>query len=440
MNAQSTACRPLLERHLRIAFITQPWDQIMPSRGGCDGSIAILTQEMARRLADRGHHVCVYGAGQRFDPRERIEHAEGLEFRTLPAVRLELKLFNIYQQAADKLTGGRQANRPRYASRFYLAAYGGQLARAIKRSRYDIVHVHNLFQLIPAIRANNPSVRIVLHMHCEWLSQIASEVIADYLRHADMVIGVSDHITEKVRARFPAQAQRCKTLYNGVDVEAFSARAGLRRDNGDKRLLFVGRVSPEKGVHLLIDAFARVHRACPGAVLDIVGPPAQVAFNFLVGLDESEHVAKLASFYAPGKPTYFEQVKARTPPELIGKVNFLGRIPYPQIAARYRTADVFVNASYSEAFSLPAVEAMAHGLPVVAARVGGVKEIVLHDRTGVLFDVGDTGMLAEGIVRLLSDGALRKSMGEAGRRRIAQSFSWEHTVEQLETRYREMLQ
>lgn len=440
MNGQATACKLPLERNFRIAFITQPWDQIMPSRGGCDGSIAILTQEMARRLAGRGHHVCVYGAGQRFDPRERIEHAEGLEFRTLPAVRLELKLFNIYQVAADKLAGPRQANRPRYASRFYLAAYGRQLARAIKEAGYDIVHVHNLFQLIPAIRASNPSVKIVLHMHCEWLSQIAPDVIANYLTDADMVIGVSDHITDKVRARFPAQARRCRTLHNGVDVEAFTARTGPRQEDGRKRLLFVGRVSPEKGVHLLIDAFARVHRVCPDAVLDVVGPPAQVAFNFLVGLDENKHVAELASFYASDKPTYFEQVKARTPPELAGSVNYLGLVPYPQIAARYRDADVFVNASYSDAFSMPTAEAMANGLPVVAARVGGVKEIVIHDKTGLLFDVGDAGTLAEGIVRLLGDGELRKSMGDAGRRRIAQSFSWEHTVEQLETQYREILQ
>src|SRR5690606_26757394 len=122
----------------------------------------------------------------------------------------------------------------------------------------------------------------------------------------------------------------------------------------------------------------------------------QVAFDFLVGLDESEHVARLSSFYGPGKTSYFEQVSDSIPTEVAGKINFLGLVPYHQITERYRAADVFVNASYSDAFPLPPLEAMAHGLPVIAPRVGGIKEIVVHGKTGVLFDVGDAGMLAEG--------------------------------------------
>lgn len=430
------------ERCLRIAFVTQPWDQILPSRGGCDGSIAIVTQEMATRLARQGHHVCVYGAGQPFDLRQHVEHAQGLEFRTLPVARLELKLFNIYDKAANRLSNARQADRPRYASKAYLAAYGWQLAREIRQNGYDIVHVHNLFQIVPAIRAVNPSVRIVLHMHCEWLSQIAPEVIAKYLAHVDTVVGVSEHITGKVRKRFPARAQSCRTLHNGVDIEAFGVPDGQehQRDNSARRLLFVGRISPEKGVHLLIEAFAKVHQAFPDAVLDIVGPPAQVSYEFLVGLDECGQLAELAKFYEAGKATYFEQVKARTPPELASKVNFLGAVPYRQIAAHYRKAAVFVNASYSDAFGLPLIEAMANGLPVVGASVGGVKEIVIHNKTGILFDVGNAGMLAEGIVRLLRDDRLRKAMGDAGRQRVIEAFSWERTVESLVREYREMLQ
>jgi len=442
VNANAAARAQSAGRSLRVAFVTQPWDQIMPSRGGCDGSIAIITHEMARRLVGLGHHVCVYGAGRRFDFSERREEALGVEFRTLPAVRLELKVFGIYQKAADRLLGQPPANRPRFASRAYLAAYGRQLARTLRERHYDIVHVHNLFQVIPAIRAANPGVRIILHMHCEWLSQIAADIIADYLEGVDLVIGVSDHIADKVRARFPQKAARCRTLYNSVDLEAFGGMGvgRLPREEGRRRLLFVGRVSPEKGVHLLIDAFAKIDAEFPDAELDIVGPPAQVAYDFLVALDDGAEVASLASFYGPGKGSYLEQVKARVPAALKSRINFLGGVPYGQVSGHYRAADVFLNASYSEAFSMPTAEAMANGLPVVAARVGGVKEIVRHNETGLLFDVGDAGMLAEGIARLLRDGALRRSMGEAGRARITRSFSWETTVRRLESTYREMLQ
>lgn len=427
---------------LRVAFITQPWDQILPSRGTADGSIAILTYEVAHRLARQGHHVCIYGAGPRLDLKERVEHTDGIEIRVLPGVRAELKLFNLAHRIYTKFSGRPERDRPGYASSHYLSGFGWQLARAIQKHGYDVVHVHNLFQIVPALRALNPDVKIILQMHSEWLSQIARDVIERSLSGVDLVIGVSDHITQKVQSRFPDHASHCRTIYNGVSLESFAEGAGSagRKDRARKRLLFVGRISPEKGIHLLIDAFEKVHRKFPDAVLDIVGPATQVPFDFLVGLDDNPQVASLATFYDQDKPSYFEQIKARTPISLGGWINYLGGIPYGDMVRCYENADVFVNATFSDSFSMPTAEAMANGLPVVAPRVGGVQEIVVHNETGVLFDVGNTDMLAEGIERLLSDDALRDAMGAAGRKRIVESFSWEGVVGTIEGAYREVLQ
>lgn len=426
---------------LRIAFVTQPWDSTLPSSGDPAGSIGILTDELARRLAGNGNQVRVYGAAPRRTLRTRSERAGGVEFCAVPGAQLETKLFNRYQSAADRLFGARPPERPRYASACYFAAYGRQIAHAIRRWGADVVHVHNLFQLVPAIRAANGSAKIVLHMHCEWLSQIASDIVADPVAETDLVIGVSEYITGKVRRRFPRYAQRCHTVHNGVSADRFGAPASdaPRASDAAARLLFLGRISPEKGVHLAIEAFIEVVRSQPDVTLDIVGPVAPAPWSFLVGLSDDPHVASLAEFYT-GPQSYGDHlVSLIRAAGLTDRVRLLGSRPHKETWAHYRNTDILVNPSYSDAFPLPPLEAMASGVPVVAARVGGIPEQVLDGTTGLLCDVGATDQLAHAIGCLVEDPSLRVSMGAAGRERAAQVFSWQHIVTQFEARYRELV-
>ena len=424
---------------MKVVFINQPWDNILPSDGGPGGSLAILSYEFARRLVKRGHQVCIFGAGPRFGLQQHVERQEGIEIRSMRAVRVENKLFNLYQNTADKFLGAPAAERPRFTSKLYLTGYSWQLAYAIKREQADIVHIHNLFQLVPAIRTVNPSVKIVLHMNCEWLSQLAYDVIERYTRLVDLVVGSSGHITGKVQQRFDAFAPRCRTVYNGVDVDGFREHTRPPKADGVKRLLFVGRVSPEKGVHLLVEAFSKVHETYPNVEMDIVGGNSPVPLNFLVGLSDDERVASLARFYEADKGTYWDQVNALVPAALAGKVHFRGAVPYAEIAEHYRSADIYVNASYSESFCMPVAEAMAHGLPVVAARVGGIQEIVVHGQTGYMFDVGDVDGLANGVTRLLHESSLRQTMGQAGRQRVLETFAYDRVVDSLEIAYEDVL-
>jgi glycosyltransferase involved in cell wall biosynthesis len=426
---------------MKIAFVTQPWDSNLPSNGDPSGSIGILTHDLARRLAGKGHRVAVYGGAPGLSLQKRVEHMDGVEFCSVRAARVETKLFAGYQKAASKLLGAPPADRPRYASALYLAGYGQQIARAIRQRGADIIHIHNLFQLVPAVRSANPSAKIVLHMHCEWLSQIARTIIAPRLAQTDMVIGVSNHITDKVRRRFPEHAARCRTVYNGVDIDAYSAPTShsSRASDDSKRLLFVGRISPEKGVHLLVEALARIESSCSNVTLDILGPFAPVPLNFLIGLSDDPHVASLATFYS-GPQNYLDQIKAQiAAASLSNKVRLLGGRSYRETAAQYGNADIFMMASYSDAFPLPPLEAMASGLPVVAPRVGGIQEQVLDGTTGFLCDVGRPDLLADATIRLLRDDTLRTAMGAAGRRRAVDTFSWDRIIERLEDSYRELL-
>jgi len=206
-----------------------------------------------------------------------------------------------------------------------------------------------------------------------------------------------------------------------------------RKRDEAKRLLFVGRVSPEKGLHVLLDAFQKVIERYPRTRLEIVGPASLVSIELLVTLSDDPKVADLASFYSG---SYFSHLRDKLPSGVAPQVCFTGSVPYSQLTNHYRNGDVYVQPSFSEAFGMPVAEAMASGLPVVAARVGGIPEVVVNGKTGLLVESGDATALAEAILRLFEDEDLRKSMAKAGRQRILELFSWERIVESLLRQYK----
>jgi len=111
-------------------------------------------------------------------------------------------------------------------------------------------------------------------------------------------------------------------------------------------------------------------------------------------------------------------------------VEFLGHVPWQQLAKWYRRASVFVMPSYYETFGISVIEAMAFGLPVVATNVGGLPEVVQDGVTGILVPSKDPNALADAIVRLLRDPDLRKRLGNAGRERVLSEFRTDRIVEQ----------
>jgi D-inositol-3-phosphate glycosyltransferase len=112
------------------------------------------------------------------------------------------------------------------------------------------------------------------------------------------------------------------------------------------------------------------------------------------------------------------------------RVRFLGAIPHTALAPYYALADVCVVPSRVETFGLVALEAQAQGTPVVAARVGGLPEVVADGETGHLIDGHDPSDYAAAIAALLHDDATRRRMGDAARRRAA-TFSWDRMVDRI---------
>jgi spore coat protein SA len=415
---------------MKVAFVTQPWDEVVPPSGG-PTSIAILTYQMARRLARSGE-VIVYA--RRGPSQQKVQcDGEGIHYRRI-SVTAEDKLIKP-ARLLDRLLGFLYPKRPFFSSGLYYLGYALQVAIDLRAQQPDIVHIHNFSQFVPVIRVFNPSAKIVLHMHCEWLTQLAPAMIARRLRQTDWVVGCSEYITGKVRDRFPQFASRCQTISNGVDVNHFIDENGhgMSKQTGIKRLLFVGRLSPEKGVHVLLEALQKVVGRYPQVQLDIVGPLGNAPFEFLVRVSDDEQVSQLASFYSGllRRGDYLSDLQRYVPSNLASRVRFVGSVPNSHVVDYYREADILVNPSFSEAFGMSLVEAMACQVPVVATRVGGMTEIVEDTHAGLLVGPGDATALAGAILRLLADDDLRERMGQAGRRRAIERYSWEQVTENL---------
>ena len=128
------------------------------------------------------------------------------------------------------------------------------------------------------------------------------------------------------------------------------------------------------------------------------------------------------------------------PAEVSEKVTLHGSIRQrPQLIEHYYAGDIFVLPSIcNDSFGIPVVEAMAAGSPVVASRSGGVVETVKDRETGFIVDKNDPQQLAQALLSLLEDDALRETMGRAGRQRALAKFTWARVAETMLTRYQEL--
>jgi glycosyltransferase involved in cell wall biosynthesis len=324
--------------------------------------------------------------------------------------------------------------RPLFDSILSYFTYILQVAENIRAEKCDIIQISEESQLVPAIRAINPQAKIVLYMHSELLTQLDPTMIAKRLEKVDLIIGCSDYITEKIRRTFPQFAQRCRTVHPGVDTHKFFNPSSR---SYPKRILFVSRVTPEKGLHVLVDALGKVVEKYPSIHLDVVGPQAMWDVDFLIRLSDDPKVRRLVSFHLKGqRNSYNNYLRNRLHSLGISRnVTFHGIVSHDEIIKYYQNADLFVLPSFTEAFGMGLIEAMACELPVVATKVGGIPEIVENGRNGLLVESGDPEELSEAILSVFSDSDQRELMGKRARERAVQFFSWEKIADNMSILY-----
>jgi glycosyltransferase involved in cell wall biosynthesis len=421
----------------RMAIVCQPWDAPASQTAG---SIVHIAYQLALHIAG-DWHVTVYG---RREPGQKPWEAcsSSIEFKRLtvlqkPQSRIVdlLSIISCYMKRRI----------PYMLSYAYHPLYAIRVAMSIRRGRYDAILVINFPQFASLIRFFNRSAAICLYMQCEWLTQFATAATERRLRRVDLIIGCSNYITDKIKARFPAIAARCYTVYNGVDIDRFypAPNARVRCENA-QRLLFVARLSPEKGIHVLIKAFKLLAESRPDLRLDLVGYPGLLPYLYLdLNPDlKDAAICSLNSFYGyrisemvrrqlflRGR-AYLADLTA----EAIGqeRIVFHGVVTQLDTVDFYRRATVLVLPSvWHEPFGIPAIEASACGLPVVATCSGGIPEIIEHRGTGMLVARGEARELARAIAQVLDNPDIARVLGEAGRQLAIERFAWNVVSQQL---------
>ncbi|PSB19694.1 glycosyltransferase family 1 protein [Phormidesmis priestleyi ULC007] len=426
---------------MKIAFVNQPIDYILPP---IQTSVGACTYGVVNPLA-RSCEVMVYGRKQTVDrqthPEIETDYVEkGVHYRFLRSPKVDHLLLKIFFKLIKHTSLLKILNRgmkpsPSVASWHYLL-YSRIVAKDLAQQHCDIIHIQHSSQFLPAIRALNPKAKLVLHLHAEWFPQANLEMLAKRLQHVDLLTTVSDYITEKTRRDFPQIADRCETMYNGIHSEEFNREKNYlaARNRPIKRIMFAGRVSPEKGIHTLLEAFDRVVKHYPSVKLDIVGMQWSCSMEESFPMNDTALINHLKPLYAED---YMAQLRRKLTPATIDKVSFPGAVPRVELVDRFYNADIFVFPSiWDEGYGIPPVEAMAAGVPVVATRSGAVVETVQDGKTGFLVEKEDVQAIADAIVRLLEDDDLRETMGKAGRQRAMEFFTWERVAEKMLDRYK----
>lgn len=435
---------------MKIAILNQPQDPIAAAEEQ-RGSVAIVNWELARCLARR-HEVVVYAPRARGQP--ALERWGAIEIRRVRFVALR------FHKALQILAGRLRRGTPYFTSRLYYREYFSQVARDLAASRPDVVHLPNQMQFASLLKRALPGVKVVAHIHQDELAQLDLQLLRRDLADVNAVATVSEFVTTRARTRLPEMAARIHTVGNGVDVLRFrpGARAGKphprERHRRPVRLLYVGRIAPDKGVHLLVDAFNALVREGVSLELTLIGKPGLMPYDLLSRLLGADAPALQAvrEFYGRSLRTwlaneilshgrsYANALRARLSPAAAARVRFLGTVPLPTLIRTYRMADLLVLPSiWQESYGLPVAEAMACGVPVLATASGGVPELIEDGVTGRLVPRLDTRALTRALRDLSADPASLRNMGDAARTRAERLLTWACSAERLERLYLELL-
>jgi sugar transferase (PEP-CTERM/EpsH1 system associated) len=294
-----------------------------------------------------------------------------------------------------------------------------RLMRVLRHERVDVLHCHNHGPLVYGALAR-PVARpraFVYTAHGTYsAARIRTAALGWARREVDCVVAVSQDAHRVSLERGGVAADRVTTIINGIDVARLEnacprteARARIGLGDADFVFGIVARLTPVKDHRTLLEAFARVVEARPGARLVIVGG----------GETEDEVRASVAELGLGERALLLGERK--DVPELM------------------RAFDAFVLSSLSEGLSITLLEAMAAGLPVVATRVGGNGEIVSDGETGVLVEPHDATALAAAMGSMIDRRERAARMGARGRERVREHFSERSMVRRYQDLYERLL-
>ncbi len=348
------------------------------------GGVGVLAERLLSALRRRGFEFLV------ITPQDSPDHPVETEYGGIPIYRFP---FWRSMVDVDQLIEIRQ-----------------KLTQLKRTFTPDLVHINavNRSNFFYHLTAGVHPAPLLVTLHGVMVSQ-ADDLMKRTLRSADWVAGCSEAILEKARRLAPEITPGSSVIHNGLDVPTLQP-APLSFD--PPSLLCLGRLVEEKGFDVALDAFASLLACFPKARLIIAGDgPARAGL---------EHQASILG---------------------IGDaVEFTGWITPEKVPELINTASVVVMPSrWEEPFGLVALEAALMFRPIVATRVGGLPEIVVHQQTGLLVERENSKALSEAVAFLLEHPEIARRMGRDARIRVEKEFSWQAHVGAYDALYRKLI-
>lgn len=360
------------------------------------GGVETFVWEVASQMAQRGHAVEIFGG------------RGGGERRSLPGVRVRLFPY-IDRDLWRKIPLlGRQYTLTKFLERLSMAPFA---LPTLLRGRFDVVHIQKPYDLPMGALAKVSGAKLLFGCHGKdfWLGD------GLFVPFTDGSVSASRYNASQVKSRYGLDPV---VVYNGVDLAHFTpddtgdsailSNHSLNPSSPEKpTLLYAGRLVRWKGVEYLIGALPHI-------------------------------LPETTRLWIAGEGTYRETLaKMAQDLGVADRVTFLGKVEQAELAALYRQCTMLVACSFvNETFGMALCEAMACGTPIVASRFGGFREVVVDGVTGLLARPQDPLDLAARINTLLADPRRAQIMGEAGRKRVLDQFSWQAVGDRIEEVYR----
>lgn len=239
-----------------------------------------------------------------------------------------------------------------------------------------------------------------------WVRGTKYATLGVALRGADRFCPTSESSAEEVQRVYELDPKRRRVVPNGVSASFLDVRRPADTDAGP--LVFFGRMAEEKGVIVLVEALGRLGDAAPPSVFIGRGPMVEPVRRRLTALG------------------------------LGARVQLVPWLDAPALAERVASASMVVLPSFEESFGNAMAEAMATGTPLLSTRAGSIPEVVEDGVSGLLVAPGDPVALAAAIERLQAEPDLRARLGEAGRKRVRERFTWAAVARTFAAIYQEV--
>jgi len=352
------------------------------------GGASNATAHIAQHFANMGHETLVVTS--RFDDLPHEEHVGNLTIYRIPSLRRKQDRSNVWEQLIFLFTASFWISslvlrtRP-HATLAFFGAPSGMIAYLLKRV-FSIPYVVSLRGGdVPGFRPYDfRKYHKILAPVLQVVWRNAAAVVANSKGLRDLASAFDSHFDIPI-------------IPNGVDLALYSSP---ERDWAAPVILSVGRLVYQKGFDLGIRALARLKHLDWQWYIAGDGPE----MNALKSLAREQGISD--------------------------RVTFLGWQSREELIQCYRQSNLFLFPSRHEGMPNAVLEAMASGLPVIASRISGNEELVVHEKTGLLVESENLALLTSALQEFIKDPALRQKMGAVSRQRVDEFYGWENTAKQ----------